>query len=505
MASEAQVLVKHMMECYHDMKHKLRLHKTSLYVDKELVCMNEEGESQSQLLITKLKQGIDEYEAVLDAKVVLGIKAMALIHDLILIGNSASRELKRTRESTMTEAAQVKTKALADAAMERSREGIDINKVIARGEEYKKTALSFVDIVFQHIESALKHVLTTKDGQWQVYFATVVSTALILSLLLSKEIVRIIFSLMQRLLSTPKLVRSWGKGTINCQFPKIILPFEDEKRVINIISAMNLTTTRRAPLRNLLIYGPSGVGKSSLAEEIAKSVHGCVYAIMSGADFVPLGKKGPSELQKVIEWAKRGNRPGIIIIDDAECAFGRRVKHCEDDRSQVAQPSEDSSSNSCDILNMFLSLTGDTADKFSFILTTSNPAILDEAILDRCDELLLLDLPSASERLRILKKIFFESFEVQNELSSYPYMRSYLFEYHCILPFDNSFDVDAALYLLSKTELTDRMSGRELTMIIKAVKVGVYSSDLLSLNEVIWNQVVKSTCKAIREKLRIKS
>jgi ATPase family AAA domain-containing protein 3A/B len=144
-----------------------------------------------------------------------------------------------------------------------------------------------------------------------------------------------------------------------------------------------------APYRNFLFYGPPGTGKTLFAKKLALS-SGMDYAIMSGADISPLGAAAISEMHSMFEWTEKNNNGIILFIDEAD-AFLRK-------RKAEQQLSE----NLRNAINAFLYRTGSQSDKFMLIMATNTPEQLDEAILDRMDELVLFERPRQQERVNMI-------------------------------------------------------------------------------------------------------
>jgi len=130
--------------------------------------------------------------------------------------------------------------------------------------------------------------------------------------------------------------------------------------------------SRSAPLRHVLLYGPPGTGKTMVARRIA-TLSGLDYAIMSGGDLGPLGHAAVSELHLLLAWAKSSPRGLLLFIDEAEAALADRRKTS---MSEVAQ----------NVLNTVLYHTGGQSNDFMLVLATNRPEDLDEALLDRVDE-----------------------------------------------------------------------------------------------------------------------
>jgi len=110
------------------------------------------------------------------------------------------------------------------------------------------------------------------------------------------------------------------------------------------------------------------------------------------------GSQGPAELRRLLTWASKRRQGGIIIIDEAESALGCRTK-AKADKAGADNSLENNrtAGYSRDCLNVLLSMTGSFGN-IMLILTTSNPNDLDEAVLDRMDEIIHLPLPPTDER-----------------------------------------------------------------------------------------------------------
>jgi SpoVK/Ycf46/Vps4 family AAA+-type ATPase len=207
---------------------------------------------------------------------------------------------------------------------------------------------------------------------------------------------------------------------------------------------------------------------------------------MSGADLVPLGRSAPIELKRIISWAIRWK--GIIVIDEAECALRRRF-------SQTNNHSTSDSADAAvarDIINVFLSLTGEASSDLMLIMVTCHPEMLDDAILDRCDEVFRLTLPMQNERLIIIQECFSEKYGPGNIRGRG--------KPPC--PYSTKFDMELLRKLSSDD--TEGFSGREINQVIKAI----YEEALLTdegLTECIWEQVSKRMCCSIKMKKRVLS
>jgi len=399
----------------------------------------------------------------------------------------------------------------ADALEERKQESFSLEKIKVVGEEAKTSLLQTIEALFGHIIQGLAYALSEEDGRRQVFLFTIAATLLVFSVSIGKEAIELLFAVLMRSLSMPRLVREWGRNSSQCgEEPKsmlsnIVLQEVDMKHVEDLCYITRIGRKRKAPLRNILLHGSTGTGKSLTARAIAEASN-LPYAIMSGADIAPLGRLGPSELQRVLTWASSRKHGGVLIVDEAESALGKRLRRT--DTSAANQDKDiaahDASSTARDALNVFLSMTGDTGGNMMLILTTSNPSALDEAVLDRCDDVVCCSMPSRKERWGIIDtelKIRFQ--RRRTEERHYPLLR-WFFRSRKILQYDGDFDIKIATHKLSEDKMTDGFSGRELSKIIRAVETAVYGSEGCTLTSELWDQVIVEMCDSIKAKKALK-
>lgn len=197
------------------------------------------------------------------------------------------------------------------------------------------------------------------------------------------------------------------------------------------------------------------------------------------------GSQGPSELRRLLSWAN--NKGGVIIIDEAESALGKRGKAIQGDDEQHQQQDF-----SRDCLNVLLSLTG-TMGNIMLILTTTNPGELDEAVLDRMDEIIHLPSLASTERNDLLSNHFFRLFEVETDQPT-----SFIDRMLRKIPrsavkarYDNKFDVMRSISDLANEAEMDKFSGRELEKLLQGVAYKTYASDAGVLRQSLWDGETK--------------
>jgi len=168
----------------------------------------------------------------------------------------------------------------------------------------------------------------------------------------------------------------------------VILNPSVEERLRSVASSTKNTKRNRAPFRHLLLYGPPGTGKTLFAKGLAKH-SGLEYAILTGGDVAPLGRDAVTEIHKVFEWAETSSKGVLLFIDESDAFLRRRA-------------TETMSEDLRNALNAFLYRTGGASDKFMVVYASNQPEQFDWAINDRIDEMVEFQLPSSSERLRMV-------------------------------------------------------------------------------------------------------
>ena len=143
------------------------------------------------------------------------------------------------------------------------------------------------------------------------------------------------------------------------------------------------------------------------------------------------------------------------------------------------------------------------------ILTTSNPSALDEAVLDRMDEIIYLPLPSALERSILLRNKFFGHFkqldnvDEHNKRLSGNKLLSSLCTSLTKAPFAVNFDAENCIFDLAVK--TRGLSGRELEKIIQGVMFKTHASVSGILDMELWRKETAASIKAIAAKHMLKS
>lgn len=302
----------------------------------------------------------------------------------------------------------------AEATVERENEATSLEQIKLLGKARVEEIIDSIENIFWHMAGCLKHI-TTEEGRQQFLFYIGSVAVLVFVVSTSKELITLGCLVAFRFFTAAKLVREYGNQSLQVfwadkqtqTLDEMVLPPETKERMDGIVKVADAASKRQFPLRSVLVCGKPGSGKSMLAKSIAQSIPSLPYALINGSDVFPLGSQGPAELRRLLTWASNKRQGGIILIDEAESILGSRAKSRPDNKDPGnalgSENTATSSSYSRDCLNVLLSMTG-TFGNIMLILTTCNPGELDEAVLDRMDEILEIELPGEDERREMLSR-----------------------------------------------------------------------------------------------------
>lgn len=142
-------------------------------------------------------------------------------------------------------------------------------------------------------------------------------------------------------------------------------------------------------LPGLLLYGPPGTGKTMLAKAVAKDSQAIVLEVSGAQIYEKYVGEGEKMVRAVFGLAKKLS-PCIVFIDEADALFGTRGSA----GSRVTHR---------EIINQFLREWDGMDDHGVFVMVATNrPFDLDDAVLRRLPRRILVDLPSAIDREKIL-------------------------------------------------------------------------------------------------------
>lgn len=150
----------------------------------------------------------------------------------------------------------------------------------------------------------------------------------------------------------------------------------------------------RRPARSLLLYGPSGVGKTHIVKALANEC-GMTFFTFSAADIMNKWVGESEKRVKAMFQAAREARPSILFIDeiDALCL----------DRDQSTGGGSGASSTKV-VTEFLVQMDGLSHDMegILFVGTTNRPQSLDLGILSRMERKIYIPLPNERDRCEML-------------------------------------------------------------------------------------------------------
>lgn len=187
---------------------------------------------------------------------------------------------------------------------------------------------------------------------------------------------------------------------IHTTFADIVVPPATKESLIGL-TTLSLTRpdafsygvlkTERIP--GCLLYGPPGTGKTLLAKAVAKE-SGAAMLEISAASINDMWLGQSEKNVRALFSLARKLAPCVIFLDEADALLGAR---------HHAGPSRGGGGGHRETITQFLREWDGLSDMRAFIMVATNrPFDLDEAVLRRLPRKILVDLPLAPERERIL-------------------------------------------------------------------------------------------------------
>ncbi len=165
--------------------------------------------------------------------------------------------------------------------------------------------------------------------------------------------------------------------------PQMIFAPELEERLDNlVVAAQNINAKIKAghtnvKYRNIVLYGPSGTGKTMFARQLAKQSN-MEFVVVTGSSFFQEGA-GIKAIDELFSWANK--KKGLcIFIDEADSLLASR------DVMKV-------DSENYRLVNHFLNYLGERSDKFMVIVATNYLRVFDEAMQRRLDDVIKMPMP----------------------------------------------------------------------------------------------------------------
>lgn len=175
----------------------------------------------------------------------------------------------------------------------------------------------------------------------------------------------------------------------------VVLSDETQDRVMEILDVFARPELARQvgvqPPAGVLLFGPPGTGKTTIAKAMASQLHGSFYELSAADLLSKWAGESEQRVAKVFEQA-RANRPSIVFIDEIDALLRRRSG---DSNAKWEER----------VLSQFLreldGLTG--AEGVLLVGATNRIDTIDEAIVGRRLEPVEVGLPDAPTRLRLLQ------------------------------------------------------------------------------------------------------
>ncbi len=271
--------------------------------------------------------------------------------------------------------------------------------------DVKKGAISLVTKPINGIKSKIKSSFNEGLDEFDnrlrknLFIAFGLGSALIGAYFTCKYLSKFISDKINKIGTFPKLVidTSLSKADKLSQenIKKIILP-ENLKLIlsrmsefIERIAKFNINNPK-VKYGNILIYGPSGMGKTKFAKEISKH-SGVDYVRISGLSFDKFNseKDAMSAINEFFTWVKNSKKHLILIIDDVELFLYKRESMQVNNRDYK-------------IMNRFLNNLNSLNNKFMVLMCTKNKEQLDTNLLNKINAYIEIKLPDVVDRFDYL-------------------------------------------------------------------------------------------------------
>ncbi|CAM9661004.1 unnamed protein product [Chrysoparadoxa australica] len=416
----------------------------------------------------------------------------------LLLAWQEGEKLVTTLERERKREASTAAIAATTAAL-RANEDLELTRIRVRGEEERLKMRELVVATFELIGQGWQKLVGDPELLRRLSFGLL---ALVGGLVLSWQLLAIAKQQLERWLLRPPLLRSVSRPKYNYlswliagfvpvgarrqwerwtgtpkvteqQLSGVVLHAALRGKLCKLVTGIASAHKRGAPLRHFLLHGPPGTGKSLLAERIAH-LCGLQYAVISGSDLGPLGAAAVSELHRVFSWAKSRRRGLLLVLDEADAALA--------DRGKV-----ELSESARGALNTLLFHTGELSTNFMMVLVTSRPQDLDEAVLDRVDDMIELGVPDEEGR-RELVELYYNRF-VGGCRSARGCQQ------------DASFEPEPAQERLAANSAG--CSARDIAKVLQAVQAAVNGCDEAVLTAKLWDATVSRKLEEIKSKRRL--
>jgi ATPase family AAA domain-containing protein 3A/B len=263
-----------------------------------------------------------------------------------------------------------------------------------------------------------------------------------------------------------------GKKIEAAKIEDVILPADLKSELNDLAQDTKKTVLNKLNFRNVLFYGVPGTGKTMFAKLLAKFCK-MDYAILSGADFAQFKPgKDIEELHNFFDWAQNSPNGLIVFIDESD-SFLKNRKKLEN--------------NAINLVNAFLSRTGESSDKIMFIFATNHPEDLDPAVLSRIHKKINFPLPGADERRQLIE-LYIKKYILDDK--KFIKINGEHIERHInISPEINQ------IFINNLAQKTNGLSGRDISQAVQEMQICAYNRG----NGILSKEIAE---KAIAQKIK---
>ncbi len=187
-------------------------------------------------------------------------------------------------------------------------------------------------------------------------------------------------------------IKGWiyGEPVVESSLSDVILKPELAERINETVSALQNTVKNGGYLKNIMLWGQPGTGKTMLAMRMARSC-GLDFIYFTASNLEPFSiEEASNQLIQLFRYAQNAENAVMIIIDEAEGLLGSRANPNVTDKKKT-------------LLNLILGYTGTETRGYMITILTNRPEDIDEAFLSRCDERIQISAPESIQRHSILE------------------------------------------------------------------------------------------------------
>lgn len=181
----------------------------------------------------------------------------------------------------------------------------------------------------------------------------------------------------------------------------VILAPDVALRIRETMHQLKYTAAHGGFLKNILLYGEPGVGKTMVAQRMGRGC-GFDYIYFAASKLLAFSKReAVAKLVGLFRFAQNSSRKLLIIIDEIELLAAHRSNPTVSDEMKT-------------LFNALLEYMSDQSRDYMVIGITNRKWDLDPAFISRCDDKLFIDMPGLSERKALLT-LYIDKYLVRGE------------------------------------------------------------------------------------------